>query len=280
MRIPYRAAVLVALVAAPMTLAQPAGDKPRPEPPEARRALQRRLDELDAQRARILHAMERLDAGAPIDDLRAGLEGQRGESRPPRANHEIDPERLLRILRDMNPEVYDRLSAMEQKNPQMASRLRERIIKRMRSDRTIAEMARLLEQDPKAYRLRVEQHALQTRAFRAARRFVEATLAGDADDAAAARAEVRDLLSKQFDLRQQDQGRMIAKAEERLSAARARIDQAAQAREEEVDQRVDELLRRAMSRANARDDDGIRARKNKRGPHTGPERRKNPRFPE
>ena len=261
MRAAGRIALFVALTAAAFAVAQPArpgardgardgareGARPATDDrTQARATIERMIDRLETQRARLAGALDRLDAGAPLEEVRGALaDGARRDDDAP------DPERLMRVFRELNPELHERWRAAAERNPEQAEQFRQRILERLRGDDNVRQMADLMERDPGVFRLRAEQYALDRRAMIAGRRFVDATVASDADAASRARAEVREIVAAQIDSRLREQRLMLERAERGLNASRERIGRAEADRDRVIDERVEELLRRAM--AGARD---------------------------
>ncbi|RMH27064.1 MAG: hypothetical protein D6693_06020 [Planctomycetota bacterium] len=220
-------------------LAQPA-PADAPDRARARQMIQRQIEALRSRQARLEDVMARLDAGAPLDEIRRTV-----TERPDVALTDEDREALLTLLAELNPELHERWRRLSEQNPAMAERLRSRILERMSRDRGLRELLRLRDEDPERFRLRLEQVKLGQRATAAARRFVDATVNNDGD-ADRIRAEVRDLVSRQVELRLQEQRRLYEQAEARLGEARHRLAQQEERREALVDEEVASLLRRAM----------------------------------
>lgn len=245
--------LVVTMAAGAVAIAQPARPGPRDgvrptldERAQARATIERMLGRLDAQRSRLAGALDRLDAGASLDDIRnamaPGAGGVRDDAEP-------DTERLMRVFHELNPDLHERWRAAAEENPERAEQFRRRILERLRGDENVRHMADLIERDPALFRLRAEQYALERRAMIAGRRFVDATVASDADAAARAREEVRGIVAEQIDSRLREQRLMLERAERGLETSRERIARVESGRDAVIDERVEDILRRAMTGA-------------------------------
>lgn len=256
------------------TMAQ---DTPAPAPPPTvvegqtgpdaarlRESLERRRALVESMRVRLDEAIARLDRGEAVDAdladgrgfmLEMGEEGpngprfQRGgrpDARPgagpgePGQQPSMEEIRRLRALIDENlPLLAERLRAAERSDPQAAPRMIGRIAPRLR------EALDAKDRSPEVFRLRVlelEQGFELLDAARRTRRVIEAEGA-DSASAVDATARFRELAATHFDTQVQLQSAEVADLEARIADLRAEIDRKTTHRDEEIDARVDQVLR-------------------------------------
>lgn len=241
--------LIIAVLLGSGAAAQPQAPSERLDRDRTRLVLLRRIEGLEQEKSRLQDAIERLDAGAPVEDVRAVLadapERNAGE-------FEMTPElreRALRVFEATNPELFGRWKELQERDPERAEQLRERILRRIQSEGPLRDMLQLLERDPELFQLRAQQFALERRAYFAARHLVEATARGENEAAAEARHEIHSLLSEQLEIRFAEQRKAMREAEERISGMRQRLEEQSKRRDELVEQRVEEIIRRVMDRS-------------------------------
>jgi len=256
--------ILAPLLALTLTLAigatlfaQPASDRSPDEKPLTRQRLEQRLKTLQQEQARLRAALDRLNGeqASPLNraglDHRAGREDrfatQRRSDAPPIALTDEARQRAIKVLQAVNPELFNRWQKLNETNPQRAEQMRDRLIERMQKNPQVREMLALLDKNPELFQIRAQQFALERRAYFAARHFVEATATGDQTAADEARAKVRSLIEQQIDQRFKEQHLTLAHSEQRLKNLRAEIEKQSSRRDTLVDQRVEQVIRRAMS---------------------------------
>lgn len=226
--------------------AQPQSTPDRPDRERARLFLERRIESLEAEKARLQDAIVQIDAGAPLHEIRNSIALM---ERPDEGDFVMTPElreRALRVFEATNPELFKRWQELQARDPERAAQMRERITKRIENEGPLRDMMQLLERDPELFQLRAQQFALERRAYFAARRLVEATAQDNEDVASEARTELRSLLGDQLEARFAEQRKSMREAEERLGAMRQRLDEQSARRDELIEQRVEEIIRRVM----------------------------------
>ncbi len=252
-------------------LSQPGEPAPRPgqRAGEDRAAvqarLQRRLEETRKAEERIARALEQLEAGAPVEEVRGIAEGpwrgRRGpdgrpdgpppdgpppgrpppggpppDGRPPEGP--ADRPALMAFLREHAPEIADRLEGMRSRNPEEFERVMSRMGARVREV--------MAERDPGLREARLDEFRHGPKVFEASRRLVDLIRAGAPEEQIdAARAQVRALLGEQFDLRLERHRAEIGALEERLTRIRREADEYRSRRDEIIAQGMDRIERRA-----------------------------------
>lgn len=231
-----------------------------------RESLERRREMTAAMQARLEDAIGRLDRGEPIDaelaegrgfmpemvgDGAGGPRWQRGVRQdardsggPVRADGgdapSVEEIRRLRAFIDENlPVLAERLRNVEQHDPQAAPRMIGRIAPRLR------EAFEARERSPEVFRLRVqelEQGFQLLDAARRTRRVVE-TEGPESAAAVEAKARFRELAGAHFDTQVRLQNAEVADLEARIAELRAEIDRKTTHRDEEIDARVEDVLR-------------------------------------
>ncbi|TVQ59416.1 MAG: hypothetical protein EA379_11245 [Phycisphaerales bacterium] len=225
-----------------------------------RERLTKRLNDIDAERARITDALTLIDDGAPAEEvlrsLRPQADAEAGE-RPRRwqrpngahgmrghdgAHRPVPPhvrERMMEVLKERNPDLHRRMSEMRRNRPEAADRMTEFLAPRMQ------ELSELSERDPALFELRMQALRLDLSSIEAARRVADLRRAGDAGDGlAAAEQELRGLVSQRIDLRLQERAHQAEQLSKRLEQARdgQRLD--AERREQFVNRMTEEFVRR------------------------------------
>lgn len=262
-----RAGLLIAMIltCAAGAVAQPT-DRPGPpdrdRPPHARRdadadpatpdqlraRIQRRLEMIRGEEARLERALEQLDAGAPADRVYASLENRGGRpDGPPRGGdakggpdglppEQFSPEmapRVMRFLEENNPELFHRLAEARDRNPEKFDDiLRERWPR-------IREMIR--KDGP-----RPDDHADHASAMRAmdreVRELARAAAKAEGDDKATRTAELRAAIDRQFELHAENARAEISQLQERIAGLIQRLDHATANRAAMIDERIADLM--------------------------------------
>lgn len=268
----WRMIVSVAMLLALGALAT-VGATAQPEPTDhsnlgmerdrARLFLQRRIEALEREQADLRSAIESIDAGAPLEDIRERMAEAERRGRDIELTPELR-ERALRVFEATSPELFRRWRELNERDPERAAQMRERIVHRIQDEGPLREMLSLLDRDPELFQLRARQFGLERRAYFTARRFVEATARGDDAEAAAAREEIRVLLNEQLDHRFAEQRKAMREAESRLQDMRKRLEEQSHRRDELIERRVEEIIRRVMRRSG--EGDGTRRHGHERAP--------------
>ncbi len=248
-------------------LGQP--DEPAPRPGQragedraaVRARLQRRLEETRKAEERIARALERLEAGAPVEEVRGIAEGPwRGRRGPggrpvglpppdgpppgrpppdgPPPEGPPDQPAIMGFLREHAPEIANRLEGMRSRNPEEFERVMNRMGGRVREV--------MAEQDPGLREARLAEFRHGPKVFEASRRLGDLIRAGAPEEQiAAARAQVLAVVGEQFDLRLERHRAEIGALEERLARIRREADEYRSRRDEIIAQGVDRIERRA-----------------------------------
>jgi hypothetical protein len=239
--------------------------QPPPEPPlmevderaALRERLERRLGETNRARERLESALRRLEEGAPLESVRAetvpwgerrggpGEPGRRRGAGPhgpapgPAEGPESDRRLVLGFLERFNPEGLERMKAVIRDDPEGARRWIVRLAPRVRE--------LMAEKDDQLRELRIEEFRNGQALLGAARVLAAAHRGPEPDEvkAEAARAELREALGRQFDLRMKIREREIAVLEERIRQLRAELEDQAGSREAFVEEKLGEIRRAA-----------------------------------
>jgi hypothetical protein len=248
---------------------------PDPERTAMRERLERRLNETNRIRDRLEAAIKQIDQGATLDDVRAGvfipgefrrppgekdrgdasrLEGRR--SGPERADGGPPPEDrrggppgpreggdpaadrrlVMGFLERYDPPMAERIKALLNDRPDDAGRWLGRLAPRIRE--------LMAEKDDELRDLRIAEFRNGQSIMDAARRLGESMRDPAApEQAEKTRAELREALGRQFDLRAKVHEREIAVLESRVRELRAELDEQTGKRDSYIDQRVEEIRR-------------------------------------
>lgn len=258
-----------AVAAAPADRLQPPADPP-PQPDDRgalRVRLERRLEQVRRDEERLTQALEKLEAGEPLEEVRGAAEGPRdgprgrpgpgrrgaGGPRPdgppppggPPPQGRVDPHAIMEFIRAHTPELAARLDELRRRDPQAADRLMERLQGRVREV--------LSERDPALREARTAEFRHMPRMFEVSRRFTQAIRRGAPEaEAAAARTALRSAIGEQFDLRLKRHQAEISVLEERVTRIRREVEDYTTRRE----QVIDAALERAEKRAREPERDG------------------------
>ena len=263
MRIEANPIILSALAlvcAAPIALAQP--DR-APAPRErgedrvlsddqrqeiAQRFIQRRLDQLEAERAKLLEAQQRLEAGDSIEDIRAELglpdpprrdarparRGERGPRGPFADAPPPDHDELLAIVRDIDPRGARRLEGLRERSPERFKRAledRREDLMQMREDRA---------EHPELFALKQSKVRAEREMFQTVREHIRS--GGSAD--AQLRDKLRPLVQTQVRADIAIKAYQLTRMEQKLEEARAKVAEHEANPDAAIDERLDEVLRR------------------------------------
>lgn len=265
------------LLASPPALAQP-GDTGAPQTADAateravlRERLERQLENLERRRDQLRDALDRLDAGAPIDDVRADLLPERAEGRgfgrgpgsagpsadrgapgdgrgprremlPPGAPNDAAPpspeqvERMLRFLRAHKPEVAADLEALREKDPEAFERKLAEIGPRLQS------LIGRFDEAPERLKTMMELRRTDDVAFDLARRIVNGDTSGTD-----LTTQLRETVARGFDLRRSLHEQEIDDTRARLDDLETRADEMTTNRDRMIDRHVAELIDMAAS---------------------------------
>lgn len=169
----------------------------------------------------------------PDDDRPEGPGGPGGPDGPP--PEPIDPDAAMRVLEEVNPALHERLTRLREERPEAFRAMIERQMPRL------AALARDRDEDPQGWPDRARLFALERQAGAEARR--AATLEGADQDAA--RARLREMLEQMFELRLKVAQSDMRRLERRVEALQQEIDDKAGARDAMIDQRLEQMIRRA-----------------------------------
>ncbi len=198
------------------------------------------------------------DADGPRGERLQRIQRLRERVRDRRAGDSDDNERLegmLSLIEETNPEMHARLIELRENNPERFARAMRRAAPRLK------ELATLREHDPEAFELRRRELQISREIFQLLRRVAGAApddLTADMLEDIQNRLEV--LLAQQFEIRIQLGQRHIERLEERLEKLRAEINNRLERRDQLIDDRAAELLRKALERGPLTPDDRPRRR--------------------
>lgn len=259
------AAVLVA-AGASLGQAQPPHDAPPPpvrelsretDPAAYRARLERMLEDSKQRQAKIQAALQKLDGGASMDDVRKDLEqtfrprgaGGAGGDRPPEGPTRVrrdrpdegpgqppatlEPEAVVSFLEQHSAEWGAQLRGFLKDNPEGAQRFIGRLTPHIREIMT--------ERDVEMRELRINGLKNGWDILAAARRFREASRASDVAAKQKAAGEIRTLLGAGFDNQTKLHEREIAVLEERIARLRQDIEKQRGDREGFINRRLEQM---------------------------------------
>jgi hypothetical protein len=241
------AALLLGIPANP-ALAQDQSDQPNA--PRLREALQQRLDRIRTQESRLEEAITKLDAGADPRQLREQFAPE-PDARNPRRDQSLqqDPpsrptrEELLAVLRDLDPDMANRIEAALDRNPQRAREQFRRMQKRLR------DLAVLRKKDPAAYAVRISMQRAEREVLQAARRLHRAMVDDDTPDEALEqhKAALRDAISKRLDAEISLREHNLENFATRLESMRTQLDTLRQNKEQNITKHMEKVLDRVAN---------------------------------
>jgi len=247
------------------------------DPAAMKARLERRLEEITREQARLREAIEKLNKGEANGELERGmqpgrrpgrLEGMRGErpeghpeGRPDERGESRGPhgegpkgegprgepspeerEQMMAILRDAMPGLAKRIEEAQKTDPEAGRRLLGRWAPRLR------EAAQLREREPKLFELRVSELREGWKVLEAARNARElARTSHDAEDRIAERRtkaqdELKTALAGQFDARLALQAHEVEMLSKRLEELNKRLADQRASREERVKETAERIL--------------------------------------
>ncbi|MFG0257126.1 MAG: hypothetical protein ACF8GE_04410 [Phycisphaerales bacterium JB043] len=237
--------------------AQPEQD--RQNTPRLRQALQQRLDRLRQQEARLEDAITQLDNGADPEGIRqllaperqgetrafdrGGRDGRQRPDAPGRIDDQSRPrptqDEIIDVLRDLDPDVAQRLDGALENNPRRA----EERLRRM--EPRLAELAHLKKNNPDAYDARITMHKANRAVMHASRQLLHA----QQQDAPEERVEqlrgaLLDAISRRVDAEISEREQMLVSVSSRLDSMRQRVDTMRANRNQLVVEHMDKALER------------------------------------
>jgi flagellar motility protein MotE (MotC chaperone) len=243
--------------------AQPPAPRTPATKEELKARLQRRLDELDAQRERIKKLEASLERGeelAPLErEIResGGGRAYMGEGNPMmRGGGGMEDRRsLVQFLKENNPDLATRLESFHAKH-RLGSVFIDRLGPRG------SDLGRAKKDDPVGYELRLNELSGAMTLFERGDALVTLVKQGkaDTDDAKTARVEMRKAVEAQFDTRAQLQAREIETLSERLEKLRKEFQDRRANREAAIDGWMEEIIKR-MTNVPTRDPSGRPSRR-------------------
>ena len=147
---------------------------------------------------------------------------------------EKDRELALQVLKDINPEVAERLEQWKD-NPQRTGALLGRYMPR------IHKLIQIKKSAPELYELSVKDMKIGMECDKLSREFREAGRDGNEGRADEIRGKVTELVEEHFEVRQKMRGMELERLERRLAEARKQLEKRAGMRGELIEQRVTEL---------------------------------------
>ncbi len=141
----------------------------------------------------------------------------------------------LDVLDEVDPDLAARVRQYREQEPEaVLARLRPHLPGLMR-------LVYLKQSDPEHYALRVADTRLERQALDLSRQYREATERGDAAAGDELRESLRQAVAEHFDVRQQLREKILADLRKRVEQMQQRIEERQAARQELIDQRLDEL---------------------------------------
>jgi hypothetical protein len=241
-----------------------------PDPQRLRAMLDRRLESLREQEARVIEIMDRLDAGESPREIFAelrergelgvlGLLAERGREGVRGPMGEPGPEdRDRRAPQAMNPEDYtlwrNRVMAFfEEHAPEMAQRLREagdsedarRAVFRLR--REVERLIELKERESEEFRPALERLRNGVRIADLLGRVRQAKLDGSLTEEALGqlRRELTEIVGRQYDAQLAAREEFLRRTTQRLEGAREKLEQERAERSQRIEAEVQSMIDRA-----------------------------------
>lgn len=175
------------------------------------------------------------DRGGPRQPERAGPES--GPDRPDTDRPLPDTAEVLHALREVNPNLHERLLRAREQDPEAFEEMVRRAGQRFRH--LVDEKA----QSPDRWQRRVRTFRLERRAADLAQQAVSGEEAARADTT----EELRSVIGQLFDLRTEVQSEEIDRLSERLETSRSRLDSVIADRDRLISERVAAMVRAAES---------------------------------
>ncbi len=208
-----------------------------------------RKERLEQMRQRRGEDHAGLRGGGEVRDRVEGRRGGRGMApalSPEREQHVLD------LLGEVNPEVHERLTKLREERPEMARRALSEVGAR------IHRLDEIRDRDPEAFELRKREMRLGADIATTLREIANMEPeSATAAELVAARAKLGDLVSEQFELRLEMKEREIVHIQARLEKVQAELSEQASTRTKLVNERVDELVRRALEEGLLAENNGL-----------------------
>jgi len=185
-------------------------------------------------RGRMWLAQDR-DGERPFERNRGpgfGGRGGFGMGDGPRQFTDEQLETVLEFIKDHFPERYGEISALREQNPDIFRRRVGRMFPR------IMRIMERSERNPQAGELMLEEDRLGLEINRLVEHYYDAEDAGRVADI---RREIRELVTRRFEVRQQLREREVRQLERRLEAIRTQLQRDADRREERINDALQEL---------------------------------------
>lgn len=232
---------------------------------EAMRArVQRRMDEMERELARMKEFKQRLDNGeaptemdrlrpengkkgemTPRERMREAMERRRGDEHgsgnPPKGGKDgglgdrFDYETLRPRMLENAPGVVEMMDRLRERNRGVADRVWQRMVPHMK------EASALRERDPAGYNLKAEEVRTGLGVILAIGDVREAKEKQDEALVAQKRAALREAVAKQIDARIATQRHEVEALDQRLANLRKNVDAQVQDREKTIDERVKKM---------------------------------------
>lgn len=224
----------------------PGGERMRGEPASARERIERRLEELREESARLEGMLRRMDEGGPESGERGGLpDGPRMRGRGDEPGRERGPmreafrEHVMQFLHAHHPEFAEHLEELRRERPDLADRALSEFGQHMR------ELGELREKDPVLFKIRLETHRtdwiMRRTVFEAVR---EARAAGPEGtvDVEGLRAKLAPLVEARFRLSLKERDHSVGELKERIEALHAETERDEAEAPRIVQERLDRLI--------------------------------------
>lgn len=263
------------VISAGLALAVRTDDPPPPKPPAEQDApmfdrdaftarMQRRIDEMEREIARLKDAKQRVEKGeapprierpwsdakksdsAPRERFREMMERRRGDDRPPApgsskndknasTQDRTDYESVRPRLLESAPGIAELMDRLREHNREVADRVW------LRMTPHIKEAAALKERDPEGFRLKADEVRSSLAVILSIGMVREAKENHDDSALSARRTELREAISKQVDAKIAVQRHEIEALDQRLERLRKSVDTQVQDREKTIDDRATKL---------------------------------------
>lgn len=146
-----------------------------------------------------------------------------------------ETQKMLDVLREMEPELAERIDKWRQENPDRVADMLQRRFPRLRM------MIELQKFDPEQFKLRMQDLVLSRQLLDHVRAYRAARLAKDGKPEEV-REQIRRHLVEQFEVRQKIRQRELERLEQRLRQLRKELDERAKTRDKVIDREVSQLL--------------------------------------
>lgn len=248
---------------------------PQQERRVMRTFLQRRLSEARSYASRLEDALERLDSGEDLREIRADLRDAIGDAviewvdehreareahgrvvvrrrdrdleEPPRRLSDEQHRALREIITAVMPDLRHRMDRLAESDPEEADRRMREMFPRFRP------LIELREEDTEVFRMRLAEIATMREAVRLSREIARKQRRGaDADELQSDHAALRALLEQHFEMRRRAQQHELDRLKERLRVIEKELEEHDRDRERLVEDRIESLLERAATDSSGR----------------------------